>query len=159
MKKNHIIAICLAISLSACSGKNESSQAEVDPAIQQELALEAEVATSQPEQPTVNLPANIQLPFAYNVVYDREYEVEGQKQKRILVEFTEGDTAQIDKQLADLLNQAGYRRAKPHDRDGGIRVNYKNANDKRIITLIRPADAVKMKNPEAKGSLYMAWFP
>ena len=162
MRKPLLLAFA-ALTLAAC---NQTPAPEAAAPVTE---TPAEVAPTPPPAPAAHadskplvdkLPGGVDFPFPYHAVYDRLVDLEqNKKQRRVLVEFLEGDVAGADGHVSAMMQQAGFRRAKPKDEKGGIRVNYSRKEDgSRVTVLILPAEGQKMRSAGGKGTVYIGWI-
>lgn len=172
MNKHIILMVGVLALATACGNQTDSAsqQADVVATNQQAGQSPADSATPPPQATTAGLDTNLltrELPTGFTlaiphyVVYDRDIEGDTGMTRRVLVEFLEGDMDSANTRLTQMLEQAGYRKGREVAEQGGIRSNYRSAdNSFRLATRVTPASEMeRTRSKDAKGSIYMSWVP
>lgn len=146
-----------ALLLTAC---NMPEQAPAnDSAVQGAAAAPADSPTLQAAAPAKynpDFPTGFQPPFAYSV-RSRAVEDSADGQiHRLVIEYKQGDTPTVDKQLEELLVAKGYKRYKTLERGEELVGDYGNSG-KRITVTTAPSKGNLKLGDGSLGTVYFVW--
>lgn len=105
------------------------------------------------------LPESVQLAFPYHFRSQRIVDTpSGRQERRLTVEFLDGDVDGTVASLGDSLRQAGFRlvREQAFD-DGRRRLVFGKKGFGRVTAVVAPQAGRKLRNRAARGTVYMVW--
>jgi glucose/arabinose dehydrogenase len=156
------LPMAAAVALAACNSKTPSEAQQPAPAA---TAATAPTAVKPPIAPGKQLeqpmPDGVALAVPYNAVYDKTLPAkDGTQRRRVIVEFLDGTTDSVARDLDSQLRKAGYRKGAPREEKGGTRVNYaRRADGSRVSILIRPHLDQRFRDKRALGTASFSWTP
>lgn len=130
---------------------------------------------SQPQQTTadaasalattpVAAPNSSEFPSGF--VPDFEYQLRSKKTedqgadryRKLVIEYQQGDAAEIDKRIEASLAALGYRRYKTYQEPNGALVgDYGRKGHRITVTTTQAQPSMKLLNPASLGTVYFVW--
>ncbi|MFC3551478.1 hypothetical protein ACFOLC_10705 [Lysobacter cavernae] len=150
--------VAAALFLTACNqpaqqAPADSTAADAAVPVDSPTVQAAAPAAYNPDFPTGFVPA-----FKYSIRSRSVEDAAGGKQRRLVIEYKDGDAPAIDKQIEELLAAKGYKRYKTFERGDDLVGDY-GKSGKRITVTTTPAnDNLKMKlAADSLGTVYFVW--
>lgn len=148
----------ITLALAACGPAPDAQSGDPVPANAGTQPVADAPATSRALR--TPLPNGVLLPFAYHTRTDRTIEAKpGVFQRRVYVEFLEGDASSVASGLIEAMRQGGYRAGEPVAReDGSVRVTFSHRDTPRVAAVASNELPDRPSNPASLGTLLLV-FP
>lgn len=157
MKRVVVLPVLLSLALTACGGESapggETSAAPADKAAPAVPALPKGRKLKQA------LPEGVVYQFPYHFRGQSVVDLpNGQRQRRVTVEFLGGDVAATVASLKASMLKAGFRVASEKVlEDGRQRLVFGKKGFGRVTANVAPRGANALRNPAASGTVYTTW--
>ncbi|GAB2662468.1 hypothetical protein [Arenimonas aestuarii] len=155
--KKLLVSLLAVAALSAC-GEQEA------PATQTPEPQAREAAPQQPAGPRGRkipqaLPEGVVLGFPHHFRGQQVAVTDsGRTERRMTVEFLSGDVDATAQALRESMISAGFRASgERRFDDGRVRLVFGKKGFGRVTAMVAPIGGRKLRNPDARGTVYMIW--
>lgn len=148
------LAVAVAVALAGCT----------DNPGQQAVPQQAASGTSSLETTPVAAPVSNEFPsgflpdFKYQIRSKRTDDQGADRYRKLVIEFQQGDAAEIDKRIESSLSALGYRRYKTYqEANGAIVGDYGKKGHRITATTTQAQPDMNLLNPASQGTVYFVW--
>lgn len=152
MNKMTFVLLLASAVLAACGQKSVDDQATA--------AAPAESTSNAANVTKLDspLPNGLSLPFRYHVRADRVQPLDATSQLRMIdIDVLDLDEAAASREIAGMLEDAGFHGSSESPAKGGTRITYRRADGGKVSVITWDRQGRKVHARGAKSSAYLGW--
>lgn len=157
MYKQILGTLAIAVALAGCSDKSDQQAADAAPQKSADGASGLATAPVAPPQST-EFPSGLTPAFAYQLRSKKTEDQGAERYRKLVIEFQQANTAEVDKSIESSLLALGYRRYKTIEQpNGGLVGDYGRKGHRITVTTTPVQPGAKLLNPASEGTVYFVW--
>ena len=157
MYKHILGALVISIAFAGCSeGSGEQAAEGLKQSAKDRISGLSTTPVSPPGQS--EFPSGFVPDFAYQIRSKKIEDRDGDRFRKLVIEFQYADAKEVDKRIESHLSDLGYRRYKAYRQPNGALVgDYGKGGDRITATTIPIQPDMKLLNHASRGTVYFAW--